>query len=138
MAKIFHIEVGQTVCIGVANRYRQGVLAPNPISGTICKIGRKYLYVQCDGYTHPIPFWKDTFEYASENPYDEYYHLFPSEKEFLDKILYRKYTDAICFAFQGIARKNISLMALRRIYSILESENIEDLIGVEDSERLQE
>ena len=136
MAKVFPIEVGRTVCIGVANKYRQSVLAPEPVNGTICKIGRKYLYVQCDGYRHPIPFFKDTFEYASDNPYDEYYHLFPSEKEFFEKILYRKYTDAILFAFQGIARKNLSLSALRRIYSILESESIENLTIVDDSERI--
>lgn len=134
MTKPFPIKVGQTVCVCVENIHQSSILDVKPITGTICQIGRKYLYVQCDDYARPIPFLKESFQCASKT-HKEYYYLFPSEKEFAEKVLHRKYADAIVVAFEGIYRKNISLSALRRVYSILESENVKGLKFVEDSER---
>ena len=64
MIKTFPLEVGQTIYIEVANKYRPELPAKKMLVGTVAKIGRQYFYVKYNPRLTPIRFRKDTFESA--------------------------------------------------------------------------
>lgn len=134
MSKTFSLEVGQSVFIEVANKYRPELPAKKMLDGTVAKIGRQYFYVNYNPRLAPIRFRKDTFKSApmQDNPYDEVYRIYETEKEFKDEMLARQYRSAIisCNNYGDMSR--LSLEGAKAIYEILVRENGENVKKVEE------
>lgn len=138
MTKIFPVEVGQTVYLGVYAGYSPGMPARKMIVGKVAKIGRQYLYVKYNPNLKPLRFSKETFVStpSSVNPYDTKYILFESKHEFQEDAKCREYRKAIASCLSGsfghtVRTLNISLDALKKIYEILKAEGVARLDPVE-------
>ena len=134
MSKTFPLEVGQSVYIEVANKYRPELSAKKMLDGTVAKIGRQYFYVKYNPRLTPIRFRKDTFKSApmQDNPYDEVYRIYETEKEFKDEMLARQYRSAIISCNNYGDMSKLSLEGAKAIYEILVRENVENIKKVEE------
>lgn len=139
MIKTFPVEVGQTVYLGVLDGYAPKFRAKKMIVGTITKIGRQYLYVRYNPYTKPLRFSKGnmTFSPFPDDPYDNKYIIFETEKDFLTEMERREYRKAIASCLSGTLSANldtldISLEALKKIYAVLKEEGVNKLNPVEE------
>ena len=138
MIKTFPVEVGQTVYLGVLDGYAPKLPAKKMIVGTITQIGRQYLYVRYNPYTKPLRFSKDnmTFSPFPNNPYDNKYIIFETEKDFLTEMERREYRKVIASCLSNSHSANldaldISLEALKKIYTVLKEEGVDKLNPVE-------
>lgn len=137
MTKTFPVEVGQTVYLGVLDGYTPKLRAKKMIVGTITKIGRQYLYVRYNPYTKPLRFSKGnmTFSPFPDNPYDNKYIIFETEKDFLTEMERREYRKVIASCLSAnLDTLDISLEALKKIYAVLKEEGVNKLNPVEESD----
>ena len=134
MSKTFPLEVGQSVYIEVANKYRPELPAKKMLDGTVAKIGRQYFYVKYNPRLTPIRFRKDTFKSApmQDNPYDEVYRIYETEKEFKDEMLARQYRSAIISCSNYGYMSKLSLEGAKAIYEILVREIVENIKKLEE------
>lgn len=139
MTKTFPVEVGQTVYLGVLDGYAPKLRAKKMIVGTITKIGRQYLYVRYNPYTKPLRFSKGnmTFSPFPDNPYDNKYIIFETEKDFLTEMERREYRKVIASCLSSSLSANldtldISFEALKKIYAVLKEESVNKLNPVEE------